>query len=167
LANDGIDIQPVTSPGGITAWLVEDDTIPLIAMKFSFEGGAATDPDDKAGLAYFLSGMLDEGAGDLDSARPSSSASPICRSACRSMPSAITSRARCETLSENRDEAFDLLELAITAPRFDAEPLERVRRQILIQIARTTKTRRCHRRPGLDGHDVRRPSLRPPGQGLR
>jgi predicted Zn-dependent peptidase len=62
-----IDIQSVTSPGGITAWLVEDSTIPLIAMNFSFAGGAAVDPDDKAGLANFLSGMLDEGAGDLDS----------------------------------------------------------------------------------------------------
>src|SRR5688500_1934479 len=63
-AGNGIDIQSVTSQGGITAWLVEDDTIPLIAMNFSFAGGAAVDPDDKAGLANFLSTMLDEGAGE-------------------------------------------------------------------------------------------------------
>jgi zinc protease len=133
-ANDGIDIQPVTSPGGITAWLVEDDTIPLIAMKFSFEGGAAIDPDDKAGLAYFLSGMLDEGAGDLDSQAFQQ------RLADQSIRMSFSAQrdhfqGSLETLSENREDAFDLLKLAITAPRFDAEPLERVRRQILIQIS--------------------------------
>ena len=131
--NSDIEIQSVTSPGGITAWLVEDDTIPLIAMKFSFEGGAATDPDDKAGLAYFLSGMLDEGAGDLDSQAFQQ------RLADRSIRLSFNAQldhfqGSLETLSENREEAFDLLELAITEPRFDAEPLERVRRQILLQI---------------------------------
>ena len=132
-ANNGIEIQSVTSPGGITAWLVENDTIPLIAMKFSFEGGAATDPDDKAGLAYFLSGMLDEGAGDLDSQAFQQ------RLADQSIRMSFNAQrdhfqGSLETLSENREEAFDLLELAITEPRFDAEPLERVRRQILIQL---------------------------------
>ena len=62
-----ITIQEVKSKGGITAWLVEEHAIPLIAMSFSFEGGSAADPADKPGLAHFLSGMLDEGAGDLDS----------------------------------------------------------------------------------------------------
>jgi zinc protease len=134
LANDGIDIQPVTSPGGITAWLVEDDTIPLIAMKFSFKGGAASDPDDKAGLAYFLSGMLDEGAGDLDS---QAFQQRIADLSIRMSFSAQRDhfQGSLETLSENREDAFDLLELALTAPRFDAEPLERVRRQIQIQIS--------------------------------
>jgi zinc protease len=133
-ANDGIDIQPVTSPGGITAWLVEDDTIPLIAMKFSFQGGAATDPDDTTGLAYFLSHMLDEGAGDLDSqAFQQRLADQSIRMSFSAERDHI--QGSLETLSENREDAFDLLELAITAPRFDAEPLERVRRQILIQIS--------------------------------
>ena len=36
-------------------------------MSFAFEGGAAQDPADKPGVANMLSGLLDEGAGDLDS----------------------------------------------------------------------------------------------------
>ena len=64
-----IEIQEVKSDSGVTAWLVEDRSIPLIAMKFSFNGGAATDPADKTGLSEFLSGMLDEGAGDMTSAQ--------------------------------------------------------------------------------------------------
>jgi zinc protease len=132
-ANDGIEIQPVTSPGGITAWLVEDDTIPLIAINFSFEGGAAVEPDDEAGLAYFLAGMLDEGAGDLDSqAFQQRLADLSIRMSFNAQRDHL--QGSLQTLSENRDEAFGLLGLAITGPRFDAEPLERVRRQILLQI---------------------------------
>jgi zinc protease len=61
------EIREVTSPGGIKAWLVSDSTIPMIAMNFSFRGGAASDPAGKQGRTYFLSGMLDEGAGELNS----------------------------------------------------------------------------------------------------
>jgi zinc protease len=132
-ASPGIDIQSVTSPGGITAWLVEDDTIPLIAMQFSFDGGAAVDPEDKAGLANFLSSMLDEGAGELDSqAFQRRIAELSIRLSFQAQRDHF--EGSLQTLSEHRDEAFDLLKLALTEPRFDAEPLERMRGQILLQI---------------------------------
>src|SRR5579859_5638867 len=60
-------IDRVVSPGGIEAWLVQDHTLPLITLQFSFAGGAATDPDGKAGLASMTAALLDEGAGPLDS----------------------------------------------------------------------------------------------------
>jgi zinc protease len=63
-----MDIQVVKSPGGIEAWLVEEPSIPLVAMRFAFIGGNSQDPDGKEGLANVLSTMLDEGAGDLDAA---------------------------------------------------------------------------------------------------
>lgn len=128
-----IEIQSVTSPGGVTAWLVEDHTIPLVAMKFSFDGGAAGDPQDKSGIANFLSGMLDEGAGDLDSqafqTRLDELSIKLSFSATRD-----EFQGSLQTLTRTRDEAFDLLKLALTAPRFDAEPLQRVRSQILLGI---------------------------------
>ena len=40
------------------------------------------------------------------------------------------------TLTENRDEAFDLLRLALTAPRFDATDVELNRAQILSMLRR-------------------------------
>src|SRR5436190_10105047 len=64
---EAMKIQVVKSPGGVTAWLVEEHSVPLIAMRFAFEGGNAQDPEAKDGLAHFLAGMLDEGAGDLTS----------------------------------------------------------------------------------------------------
>ena len=61
-----MNIKRVTSPGGIEAWLVESHANPLIAMRFAFRGGASQDPADRQGLAYFVSGMMDEGAGILE-----------------------------------------------------------------------------------------------------
>ena len=60
-----MNIQEVISPGGISAWLVEEHRVPLIAMRFAFSGGSAQDPEDKPGVANFVSVMLDEGAGSL------------------------------------------------------------------------------------------------------
>src|SRR5689334_5250393 len=64
---DAAEIQRVVSPKGIEAWLVQDDSLPLMAMSFAFVGGGAQDPADKPGVANMLSGLLDEGAGDIDS----------------------------------------------------------------------------------------------------
>src|SRR5262245_8615306 len=66
-STETMQIQRVKSPGGIEAWLVESHANPLIAMRFAFRGGASQDPAGKEGLAYFVSGMMDEGAGNLDS----------------------------------------------------------------------------------------------------
>jgi len=126
-----IDIQEVTSPSGIKAWLVEDHTIPLIAMNYSFHSGSIFDPPGKEGLSRFLTGMFDEGAGDLDSA-----AFQKRRDQLAFRMSFDDSRdyfeGNFQTLSRNRDESFALLKLAVTAPRFDAAPFERVRQQFLV-----------------------------------
>ena len=62
-----INIKKVESKSGITAWLVEDHTVPMIAFEFLFKGGSSADPKDKQGLSSFLSATMDEGAGELDS----------------------------------------------------------------------------------------------------
>ena len=41
-----------------------------------------------------------------------------------------------KTLTRNRDEAFGLLKLALNKPRFDKEPVERMRRQLVISLKR-------------------------------
>lgn len=123
-------IQRITSPGGIEAWLVEDYTVPLIALEFAMEGGAAQDPQGRSGLANMLSGIIDEGAGPYDSAafheRLDEYAVELHFRADRDQ---FTGHLK--TLAKHRDEAFDMLRLALNEPRFDAEPVERVRAQIL------------------------------------
>ncbi len=126
-------IQEVKSPGGITAWLVSEKAIPLIAMNFSFKDGTAYDPPGKDGLSTFLTGMLDEGAGDMLSRDFQQK-----RDALAFRLSFSAGKEHFEggfqTLSRNREESFELLRLAITSPRFDPEPLERVRQQFLLNV---------------------------------
>jgi zinc protease len=126
---EAMEIKEVVSPGGIKAWLVEQHSIPLIALNYEFEGGTSADPAGKPGLAYLVSGLMNEGAGDLDSL---------------AFQKALDARAirmsfdadrdqfqgAMVTLSEEKDEAFRLLGLALSQPRFDADAVERVRDQV-------------------------------------
>lgn len=130
---DAIEIERVVSPKGIEAWLVEEHTVPVIAVSFAFEGGSAQDPEGKAGVAYLLSGLLDEGAGPLDS-RAFQTALDEYSIGLGFDASRDTFSGSLRTLSENRDEAVRLTRLAINEPRFDAEPVERIRSQILTRI---------------------------------
>jgi zinc protease len=123
-------IERVVSPGGIEAWLVESRANPLIAMRFAFRGGSSQDPQGKEGLAYCISAMMDEGAGELDAIafqeREQALAMRMDFDASRDvMLGNVT------TLSANQDEVFDLVRLALTKPRFDRDAVERVRAQIL------------------------------------
>jgi len=133
LAAQAFEIQKVTSPGGITAWLVEDHTIPLVTMDYSFTGGSAGDPADRQGLANFLSGMLDEGAGKLDSAAFQRRLEDL--SVKMSFDAGRDNFVgSLQTLSANRATAFDLLRLALNEPRFDTASLERMRSQFVLGI---------------------------------
>jgi zinc protease len=127
---DAMDIKRATSPGGIEAWLVESHANPLIAIRFAFRGGASQDPADKQGLAYFVSGMMDEGAGDLDAVafqeRLQTLAMRMDFDAGRDVM-----LGNVQMLTANKDESLDLLRLAMAKPRFDADAVERVRGQII------------------------------------
>jgi zinc protease len=128
-------IERVVSPGGIEAWLVREPAIPMIAVDFAFVGGAVQDPAGKAGTANLVASLLDEGAGDLDSktfhARLERKAIELGFQAERD-----TLRGMLRTLTENRDEAFEDLRLAVTAPRFDQTDVEIIRAQILSTLRR-------------------------------
>ncbi len=133
-----MDIQRVTTPSGIEAWLVEDHANPVLALEFDFRGSAALDPDDKQGLARLAASTMDEGAGDLDSAAFQGLLED--RSITLRYDAGLDRfGGTLRTLTEHRNEAFRLLRLSLTQPRFDAEPVERIRRQILSDLRRRAK----------------------------
>ena len=128
-------IEVVRSPGGITAWLAHEPAIPIISMRFAFAGGGALDPEGKEGLANMVSGLLDEGAGGLDSLAFQTRIDDL------SVRLGFDADrddffGRFATLTRNRDEAFELLRLALNEARFDAKPVERIRRQIIVGLTR-------------------------------
>lgn len=128
-----LEIQEVTSPKGIKAWLVEDSSVPLISVRFSFKGGSVQDPEGKEGLANLMTGLFDEGAGDLSSDAYQERLDNIgAEMSFSSSQDAISGGMR--MLKENSPAAFDMLALAIQKPRFDQAAIDRVRSQVLAQI---------------------------------
>lgn len=132
-----VTIERIVSPSGIRAWLVREQATPLVALNYAFHGGSSQDEADKSGTANLTADTLDEGAGDLDS---------------RAFHERLENRAielgfrvgrdyfygSLRTLNEHREEAFDLLGLALTKPRFDKDAVERVRGQELASLRRET-----------------------------
>ena len=128
-------ITALTSPGGISAWLVHEPSIPIITLDIAFRGGSALDPLGKEGVAYLVSGLLDEGAGDYDALAFQRRLEELAIGmGADSYKDSF--RVRLKTLSRHRDEAFRLLGLALSAPRFDEDAVTRVRAQILNNLAR-------------------------------
>jgi zinc protease len=130
-------IQHLISPGGIEAWFVQDATVPLIAMEYAFGGGAAQDPAGKSGVGNMVADLLDEGSGDLDSKtfheRLDRRAIELSFSSSRDY-----FRGSLRMLRDNRDEAFDLLRMALTSPHFEDADVERIRAQVLSGLRRDT-----------------------------
>lgn len=129
-----VEVEEVISPGGLTAWLVRDETIPVTAIEFTFEGGGAGhDPEGKEGTANLTAALLDEGAGDLDASafqrRLEDQSIRLSFNAGRDGFSGSL-----YTLNRYRDDALDLARMALTDPRFDASAVARVRDQILVGL---------------------------------
>lgn len=141
LAHAAVKVQEVVSAKGITAWLVEDHTNPIISVNFAFRGGSALDPDGKDGVANLVSATLDEGAGGMDSESFQRRLEDL--SVSLSFSARLdTFSGRMRTLTRNRDDAFGLLKLAITRPRFDPEAVERIRSQVLAGLRRASENPR-------------------------
>ncbi|PSK88570.1 zinc protease [Limimaricola soesokkakensis] len=129
LARAEIEIQEVTSPGGIEAWLVEDHSIPFTALEIRFEGGTGLDDPDSLGAVNLMTGLLEEGAAEMD-ARAFQAAREDLAAQFGFDVGADTLSVSAKMLSENRDAAVDLLRAALVEPRFDPEAIERVRGQV-------------------------------------
>ena len=130
---NAMKIQTIKSPGGIEAWLVEEHSVPMMAMRFAFDGGSSQDPAGKEGLANFVTAMLDEGAGELSSREYQERMEDLSmRMSYEEAKDAFYGNF--ETLTANRDESVKLLKLALNKPRFDADAVDRIRQQLLAAL---------------------------------
>ncbi len=133
-----MNIQTIKSPGGIEAWLVEEHSVPLMALRFAFDGGSSQDPAGKEGVANFITAMMDEGAGDLPSEKFQERMEDIAMRMSWD-DSKDSLYGSFETLTQNRDEAIALLKLAVNQPRFDTEAADRIRSQLIANLMYSEK----------------------------
>jgi len=130
---EAVEVKEVTTPRGLKAWLVEDRSTPVVSLAFSFAGGSARDSEAQKGLTSLTATLLTDGAGPLDAQafrlRQEEASVSLGFGA-----GLDTVGGSMRLLSANRDEAFELLRLAVTAPRFDADRFEQRRAQAIARL---------------------------------
>jgi zinc protease len=127
-----IKIERVVSPGGIEAWLVREQSLPLVSLRFAFQGGANEDPNNKPGVGHMVAALLDDGAGELDA---KAFQQQIEENALQLQ--FTTTRdyfyGTIRMLRDRQDQSIELLRLALNQPRFDGSALERGRQNITLK----------------------------------
>jgi len=133
-----IEIQEVETPGGLNAWLVEEHSIPFVALEMSFRGGGALDRPGKRGAVNLMTALIEEGSGDMDAREFAAAEERLAvEFSYRARQDSISISAR--FLTENRDEAVALLRQALIDTTFPEDALERVRAQVLAGLASDAK----------------------------
>lgn len=138
VASAEIDIKTITTEGGIEAWVVEEPSIPFVALEIRIRGGTSLDAPGKRGAVNLMTALIEEGAGDMDAQEFQTKLETLAAGfSFRAYDDSVSISA--EFLTENRDEALALLREALVNPRFDEAAIERVRAQVLSGIASDAK----------------------------
>lgn len=133
-------VKEVVSPKGFKAWLVEDHSLPLLAVKISFTGsGYAYDPEDEQGRANLTAAMLMEGAGDLNQ-REFNQALDAHAIRLSAGAGEDTIDLAMETTSEHKALAMKYAGMAMAEPRFDDGAFSRARSQALAVLRQQEQT---------------------------
>jgi zinc protease len=135
-----LPIQRVTS-NGLTAWLVEDHSVPVVSLSWSWPGGAAFDAPGREGTAGLALALLTEGAGDM----PAAAFTDALRDAGIGLSFGagrddVDGGFRC--LVDALPEAERLARLAMTAPRLDQAAIERLRARAIAGARQALETPR-------------------------
>ena len=159
-----VPIQEITTPKGLKVWLVEDKTLPILSIDFSFPGGLALQSKDEIGLAYLVSIMLDEGAGPYNSQdfqkELANNVIDLGFSAGRDHFSGSL-----KTLSKYQDKAFELLHLSLTEARFEETALDRMKNSTINSILRNLGSPNWNAARIFNGTVFQGHSYESPGQG--
>lgn len=132
---DFAEILQFTTPGGVSVWLVNEPSIPIVSFQVAWPGGSASDPVGLEGLSGAMVYQMNEGAGDMPALEFQKAMETLNMSfGCGSGRDWTSCSA--SMLRENADEAMELVALALNEPRFDGGPFERFRRQSEVSLAR-------------------------------
>ena len=129
------NIQVVEASGGYSAWLVSEPAIPIVSINMAWSGGETSDPEGLTGATGLMTYMMNEGAGELDSNAYATRMEELNMSFGCTSGDDWTS-CSISTLSENFEEAMDMVRMGLTETRFDAAPFERSIEETLIALQR-------------------------------
>jgi zinc protease len=121
-------IQQFTTPGGVSVWLVEEPSIPILSLRMAWKAGETNDPEGLEGLTNAMVYHMNEGAGELDAQAFFKGMEELNMSfSCGASNESTFCNA--SMLTDNADASFDMIALAFAEPRFDDGPFERFKRE--------------------------------------
>jgi len=126
-------LQRATLKNGTTVILAERHDIPVVQMSYEFAGGFSADQGRKLGTSSFAMGMMDEGAGDLDSLAFGDRAESLGASL-GAGASLDGGKAYLSALRENLDPSVALFAKMLREPRFDQKEIDRIKASWLAGI---------------------------------
>ena len=131
-------VQRATLSNGITVTYAQRRAVPVTQMALVFDAGSASDSATTRGLQGMTLGLLDEGAGGLDSQAIAERQEEIGAKIGSSISTDL-SQMTLSALSANLAPSLDLLQKVVEQPTFAAGDIERVRTQLLTTIAQNQR----------------------------
>jgi zinc protease len=130
------DISPTrfVTPNGMVVLVLEQHFLPIVEIHALVKTGSAQDPPDKAGLANLVAGLLDEGTTTRSSRQLAEQIDFVGGSLGVQTGEDFTT-ASARTLKKDIELGFTLLADILQRPAFPKQEFERVRSQILGEIA--------------------------------
>lgn len=130
------DINPVkvTTANGITVLVLEQHFLPIVEIHTLIKAGSAQDPSDKAGVANLVASLLDEGTTTRSSKQLAEQIDFVGGSLEAKAGEDFTT-ASARVLKKDLDLGFTLLADVLMHPAFPKQEFDRVRSQILGEMA--------------------------------
>ena len=118
---------------GIEFWFVEDKSIPIVSVSFSFKGGSSIDTKNKNGISNLMTSLLDEGTRNLTSKQFKNEMKM------KGMKLSFSTQKDkidgvFQIISSQAKQGFDLFYEAVNHPSFNDADIERVKRQVISSI---------------------------------
>jgi zinc protease len=153
--------EMLKAPNGMTVWLLERHSLPIVSAMLVIPSGSSSDPKGKAGLAFITADMLDEGAGARSAVELSSAVNDLgaTLSTGASLDGSFVSLT---VLKKNFGAAFAIFGDVTARPRFAPDEWKRVselwrndlskRPQEPIEVARVVMASALYGRDAPYGH---------------
>ncbi len=124
----------ITGPNGMTVLVLEQHFLPIVEIHALIKAGSAQDPPEKAGVANLVASLLDEGT-TTRSSRQLAEQIDFVGGAMEARATEDYTTASARVLKKDIDLGFTLLADILMHPAFPKQEFERVRAQILGEIA--------------------------------
>lgn len=132
-------LETETLDGGVPLWVAPEPTLPLVTIRFTFQGaGSVSDSEGTLGRATLVSSLLGEGGGDLDAVafQQALAAEAIQFSAVADSDSLHVTLV---SLRQSLPQAIVLATKALAAPRFDAADVARLKGAQVARLKRAAE----------------------------